>query len=78
MFSTQIRQIGDMFKMLDDNIGVQRLNIAYGLGGIIVLWLAFGFGAQLLTNTVGFLYPAYCSIKVMWQSDIPIMLTYTT
>ena len=52
MFSTQIRQIGDMFKMLDDNIGVQRLNIAYGLGGIIVLWLAFGFGAQVGSSSL--------------------------
>ena len=33
--------------MLEDNTGVQRLYIAYGLGGIIVLWLAFGFGAQV-------------------------------
>ena len=40
-------QIGDTFKMLEDNTGVQRLYIAYGLGGIIVLWLAFGFGAQV-------------------------------
>ena len=39
--------IGDTFKMLEDNTGVQRLYIAYGLGGIIVLWLAFGFGAQV-------------------------------
>merc|ERR1711962_238053 len=49
--------IGDTFKMLEDNTGVQRLYIAYGLGGIIVLWLAFGFGAQLLANIVGFVYP---------------------
>ena len=87
-------QIGDTFKMLEENTGVQRLYIAYGLAGIIVLWLAFGFGAQvgffkqdsfiflflqLLANTVGFLYPAYCSIKALESSvknDDTQWLTY--
>merc|ERR1712038_554033 len=71
--------IGDTFKMLEDNTGVQRLYIAYGLGGIIVLWLAFGFGAQLLANIVGFVYPAYCSIKALEstvKNDDTQWLTY--
>ena len=33
--------------MLEDNTGVQRLYIAYGLGATVLLWLAFGFGAQV-------------------------------
>jgi len=71
--------VGDTFKMLEENTGVQKLYIAYGLGGVIVLWLAFGFGAQLLANTVGFLYPAYCSIKALESSikaDDTQWLTY--
>jgi len=71
--------IGDTFKMIEENTGVQRLYIAYGLGGLIVLWLAFGFGAQLLANFVGFLYPAYCSIKALESSvknDDTQWLTY--
>merc|ERR1711872_861066 len=71
--------IGDTFKMLEDNTGVQRLYIAYGLGGIIVLWLAFGFGAQLLANIVGLRLPAYCSIKVLEstvKNDDTQWLTY--
>ena len=85
--------------MLEENTGVQKLYIAYGLGGIVVLWLAFGFGAQvgvpfiypllllqllplltqLLANTVGFAYPAYCSIKALESSvkaDDTQWLTY--
>ena len=45
-------QIGDTFKMLEENTGVQRLYIAYGLAGIIVLWLAFGFGAQVGSSSL--------------------------
>jgi hypothetical protein len=39
--------IGDTFKMLEANTGVQRLYIAYALGGFIIIWLAFGWGAQV-------------------------------
>merc|ERR1711972_938603 len=44
-----------------------------------VLWLAFGFGAQLLANIVGFVYPAYCSIRALEssvKSDDTQWLTY--
>jgi len=71
--------IGDTFKVLEENTGVQRIYIAYGLGGLVVLWLAFGWGAQLLANTVGFAYPAYCSIKAIEssvKSDDTQWLTY--
>merc|ERR1712179_435968 len=47
--------------------------------GIIVLWLAFGWGAQLLADTVGFIYPAYCSIRALEstiKSDDTQWLTY--
>lgn len=71
--------IGDTFKVLEENTGVQRIYIAYGLGSLVVLWLAFGWGAQLLANTVGFAYPAYCSIKAIESSvkaDDTQWLTY--
>ena len=44
---------------------MQRLYLGYGIVGLVVFWLAFGFGGQLLTNLIGFVYPAYCSIQAL-------------
>jgi len=71
--------LNDLMKMAEDKSGVQRVYIADGLIGIVGLWLAFGFGAQLLANFIGFLYPAYCSIKALesgTKKDDTQWLTY--
>ena len=46
-------KVGDMFKILEENSGVQRLYIAYGIIGLTISWLAFGFGGQLVANGIG-------------------------
>jgi len=78
-FINQKGTVGDTFKVLEDNTGVKRIYIAYGIAGLLAIWLASGFGAQLLANIIGFAYPAYCSIKALestLKSDCTQWLTY--
>jgi len=59
--------------------GVDRLYIFIGSVAVIALWLVFGYAAQLVCNTVGFLYPAYISIKAIeskQKDDDTKWLTY--
>ncbi|XP_030759451.1 receptor expression-enhancing protein 5 isoform X2 [Sitophilus oryzae] len=47
--------------------------------GVIGVWLVFGYAAQLVCNTVGFLYPAYMSIHAIEshnKADDTKWLTY--
>jgi len=61
--------VNNVLSMAEDKTKVKKVYIAYGIVGIAALWLAFGFGAQLLCNIIGFLYPAYASIKALESRD---------
>jgi len=57
--------INDTMTLAEQKSGVQRIYIAYGVIGLVVIWLAFGMAAQLLASAIGFVYPAYWSIKAL-------------
>lgn len=55
----------DALEKVEGKTGVKRSYLVMGLGVFLALYLMIGYGAQFLCNFVGFLYPAYASIKAI-------------
>lgn len=57
--------VTDLLEKVESKTGVRRLYIALGLAALLAVYLMIGYGAQFVCNFVGFLYPAYCSVKAI-------------
>nr|XP_060640720.1 receptor expression-enhancing protein 6 isoform X1 [Anolis sagrei ordinatus] len=78
-FLDQPGWLGDLLGGLEARTGVQRYYLATGVVAFLGLYLMFGYGASLLCNLIGFVYPAYASIKAIESSakeDDTTWLTY--
>ena len=58
-------QVDRFLTRLEEKTKVKKVYLAYGILGVVGLWLAVGWGAALLCNAIGFVYPAYMSIKAL-------------
>ncbi|KAJ8304813.1 hypothetical protein KUTeg_018396 [Tegillarca granosa] len=55
----------DLLEKVEAKTGVRRLYLVLALSLIMALYLMIGYGAQFLCNFIGFLYPAYASVKAI-------------
>lgn len=56
-------------EMIEKKTNVPRKFLVLGVVAFIAIWLMVGYGAQFLSNFIGFLYPAYASIKAIESKE---------
>ncbi|MBN3274547.1 REEP6 protein, partial [Polyodon spathula] len=61
--------VTDCLAKIEEKTGIHRRYVATGSVSFIGLYLIFGYGASLLCNLIGFVYPAYFSIKAIESSN---------
>merc|ERR1740130_1062815 len=69
----------EFLEMLEQKTHVQKIYIAAGVTLVLTIVILYGFGAGILCNLVGFVFPAYQSFKALEAEsdrDERVWLTY--
>ncbi|KAL4656087.1 receptor expression-enhancing protein 5-like [Arapaima gigas] len=68
-FLNERNVVTDFLGRMEKKTGIEKRYLALGAVCIAALYLLFGYGAALLCSLIGFVYPAYVSIKAIESSN---------
>ncbi|CAL8105105.1 unnamed protein product [Calicophoron daubneyi] len=71
----------DMLDKVEKKTKIPRVNFVLGFAGVLAIYLMFGWGSSFIATFIGFVYPAYRSMKALEtfdKEDDTHWLTYWT
>ncbi|KAK2869038.1 hypothetical protein Q7C36_000909 [Tachysurus vachellii] len=61
--------VTDFLNKVEEKTGIKKRLLVIGTATATGLYLLFGYGASLICNLIGFVYPAYYSIKAIESTN---------